>query len=90
MAHAPAAPDLSDLRHAIRNQPATPRALDRSGDFERGLAESDTTPTRSYVWPYHLHGSIGPSCAVADWNHGRPIVWSGSQNPTCCAAILPP
>ncbi len=77
----PAAPDLSDLRHAIRNQPATPRALDRSGDFARGLAESDTTLTRSYVWPYHLHGSIGPSCAVADWNHGRPIVWSGSQNP---------
>ncbi|AUC56055.1 aldehyde dehydrogenase (plasmid) [Sagittula sp. P11] len=77
----PSAPDLRDLRHAIRNQPATPRALDRSGDFEKEMAEADTTLSRSYVWPYHLHGSIGPSCAVADWNNGRPVVWSGSQNP---------
>ncbi|OIQ26956.1 MAG: aldehyde dehydrogenase [Alphaproteobacteria bacterium MedPE-SWcel] len=77
----PAAPDLSDLRHAIRNQPATPRALDRSGDFLRGLEESDQTLSRTYVWPYHLHGSIGPSCAVADWRDGAPVVWSGSQNP---------
>ena len=77
----PAAPDLSDLRHAIRNQPSTPRALDRTGDFDRGMAESETTLSRTYVWPYHLHGSIGPSCAVADWNGGAPVVWSGSQNP---------
>lgn len=77
----PPAPDLSDLQHALRDQPATPRPLDRSGDYDKGLGESDTRLSRTYVWPYHLHGSIGPSCAVANWNGGAPIVWSGSQNP---------
>ncbi|WP_420326125.1 molybdopterin cofactor-binding domain-containing protein [Mameliella sp.] len=77
----PANPDLTDLKHALKGAPSTPRALDRSGDFEQGMAEADTRLARTYVWPYHLHGSIGPSCAVADWNGGQPIVWSGTQNP---------
>ncbi|MFV0243605.1 MAG: molybdopterin cofactor-binding domain-containing protein [Qingshengfaniella sp.] len=77
----PVAPDLSDLRYAIRNQPATPRVVDETGDFAQAITQTDPSLTRTYVWPYHLHGSIGPSCAVADWNDGAPIVWSGTQNP---------
>ena len=36
---------------------------------------------RTYVWPYQMHGSIGPSCAVADYQDGHSRVWSGTQNP---------
>src|SRR5260370_16989784 len=36
---------------------------------------------RTYVWPYQMHGSIGPSCAVADYQDGTIRVWSGTQNP---------
>src|SRR6266567_5676693 len=36
---------------------------------------------RTYIWPYQMHGSIGPSCAVADYQDGRVRVWSGTQNP---------
>ena len=36
---------------------------------------------RTYVWPYQMHGSIGPSCAVADCQDDRIRVWSGTQNP---------
>jgi nicotinate dehydrogenase subunit B len=36
---------------------------------------------RTYVWPYQIHGSIGPSCAVADYGNGGVRVWTGSQNP---------
>ena len=36
---------------------------------------------RTYVWPYQMHGSIGPSCAVADYQDGAIRVWSGTQNP---------
>ncbi|PII39306.1 hypothetical protein T190_07510 [Sinorhizobium meliloti CCBAU 01290] len=36
---------------------------------------------RTYVWPYQMHASIGPSCAVADYSDGRLTVWSGTQNP---------
>jgi nicotinate dehydrogenase subunit B len=77
----PEMPDLKDLKHALKDAPSVPRALDRSGDFARGIEEADTHLSRTYVWPYHLHGSIGPSCAVAEWNDGQPVVWSGTQNP---------
>lgn len=77
----PSIDDMENLRDTLKAQPSTPRTLDRSGNFTRGIAECDVTRTRTYIWPYHEHGSIGPSCAVADWNDGNPVVWSGTQNP---------
>ncbi|MER5173661.1 molybdopterin cofactor-binding domain-containing protein [Thioclava kandeliae] len=77
----PVGPQTGDLASALKEAPSTPRRLDESGDFSKGLAESDRSFSRRYVWPYHLHGSMGPSCAVADWNDGKPIIWSGTQNP---------
>lgn len=78
----PPIPDLGgDLAGSLKDAPSTPRLLDSSGDFDRAIAECGIRLERRYVWPYHLHGSIGPSCAVADWNDGAPVVWSGSQNP---------
>lgn len=32
-----------------------------------------------YTRPYQAHGSIGPSCAVAQWNGGKLRVWSHTQ-----------
>jgi nicotinate dehydrogenase subunit B len=43
---------------------------------------------RTYVWPYQMHGSIGPSCAVADFADTRIRVWSGTQNPHVLRADL--
>lgn len=77
----PEIPDMADLRRTLKDHPSTPRSLDRSGDFTKGIAECEIERERTYVWPYHEHGSIGPSCAVADWSDGSPIVWSGTQNP---------
>jgi CO/xanthine dehydrogenase Mo-binding subunit len=34
----------------------------------------------SYRWPMQTHGSIGPSCGVADVRADRVAVWSASQN----------
>ena len=34
----------------------------------------------SYRWPIQTHGSIGPSCGVADVRADRATVWSSSQN----------
>ena len=33
----------------------------------------------SYFWPMQSHGSIGPSCAVADVRADRATVWTASQ-----------
>ena len=32
-----------------------------------------------YTRPYQCHGSIGPSCAVAQWQDGKLAVWTHSQ-----------
>ena len=32
-----------------------------------------------YTRPFQLHGSIGPSCAVAQWTDGKLRVWTHSQ-----------
>ena len=46
----------------------------------------------SYRWPIQTHGSIGPSCGVADVRVDRVTVWSSSQNThgfqATCARVL--
>ena len=50
------------------------------------------TLTAQYRWPIQTHGSIGPSCGVADVRDGRATVWSSSQNvhgfQATCARLL--
>jgi nicotinate dehydrogenase subunit B len=38
-----------------------------------------TTLSAEYTRPYQAHGSIGPSCAVAQWDQGKLRVWCHSQ-----------
>ncbi|MFY3384088.1 molybdopterin cofactor-binding domain-containing protein [Paracidovorax sp. MALMAid1276] len=82
------------IAQAIRANPATQRRLVDEGDVDAALAAADTAMPRTYVWPYQLHGSIGPSCAVADWRaqddagHPRMTVWAGTQNPHVLRADL--
>lgn len=75
------APELSDLENALRKHPATPRILLEEGDVERALGALEKRLDRTYVWPYQMHGSLGPSCAVADVRADGITVWTGSQNP---------
>ena len=85
----PPLPDLDgDLAGSLKDAPSTPRLLDQTGNFETAIAGCGIRMARRYVWPYHLHGSIGPSCAVADWNGGAPLVFSGTQNPHLLRADL--
>ncbi|KAG1256585.1 hypothetical protein G6F68_009713 [Rhizopus microsporus] len=77
----PPAPRLDNLAEAIRAQPARARPLIEDGDVDAVCADAATHLRRSYVWPYQMHASIGPSCAVADFRDGRLTVWTGSQNP---------
>ncbi len=50
------------------------------------------TLAASYRWPIQTHGSIGPSCGVADVRADRATVWSSSQNThgfqATCARLL--
>jgi nicotinate dehydrogenase subunit B len=84
----PALPDLGDIPTALRANTSIPRLLMDRGDVEAARATAATPLDRSYVWPYQLHGSIGPSCSLADWRPDGLTVWSGTQNPHMLRADL--
>src|SRR3979490_593763 len=77
----PTLPDLADVEKALRANPSTPRTLIDKGDVDAAIAAAAKPMQRTYIWPYQMHGSIGPSCAVADYRDGAIRVWSGTQNP---------
>jgi nicotinate dehydrogenase subunit B len=74
-------PDLNAPEKALRANPSTPRKLADRGNVDMALAGSAQPMNRTYIWPYQMHGSIGPSCAVADYGETGLTVWSGTQNP---------
>jgi len=84
----PGMPDQSDVAEAIRNNPSTQRRLVDIGNVDEAIAAADQQMARNYVWPYQLHASIGPSCALADWQSDHLTVWAGSQNPHVLRADL--
>ncbi|CAI1576711.1 xanthine dehydrogenase family protein molybdopterin-binding subunit [Serratia fonticola] len=76
-------PDLSlDKLHAtLEAMPKAERILRDDPGTTDALAAVATPVNVDYVWPYHLHASIGPSCAVAEVNAHQVEIWSGTQNP---------
>src|SRR6202047_2704402 len=77
----PTLPDMKDVETALRANPSTPRTLIDKGDVDTAISAAAKPMARTYIWPYQMHGSIGPSCAVADYQDGNIRVWSGTQNP---------
>lgn len=81
----PALPSLDAPAAAIAAAPAQRRVLLDEGSVDAARTQPDTiTLSRTYAWPFQMHGSIGPSCALADYRtpgDGRITVWSGTQNP---------
>ena len=53
--------------------------LVRKGEAQRTLAQASARITGEYHWPLQTHGSMGPSCAVADVKSDRATVWTASQ-----------
>src|SRR3954470_9346808 len=57
--------------------------MERIGGPAQTVLEKGS-PTRNkiqarYTRPFQLHGSIGPSCALAQWTDGKLRVWTHSQ-----------
>ena len=73
--------DLSDLAEALRANPDKVRPLEQKGDVDAALKNVRGTLRATYVWPYQMHASIGPSCGLASWADDLLTVWTGSQNP---------
>jgi len=58
---APTLPDLRDVETALRANPSSPRTLIDKGNVDAALAGAAKPMPRTYIWPYQMHASIGPS-----------------------------
>lgn len=84
----PDVPPLHDLAQALSTHASTPRVVAERGDVSAANASAPLRLQRRYVWPYQMHASIGPSCAVAHWQGEGLTVWAGTQNPHVLRADL--
>ncbi len=91
----PGMPNTQDSETALRRHASTPRQLIDEGEVDQALSQASQTLQRTYVWPYQMHASIGPSCALALWHgHSNPTmpfklqVWAGTQSPHALRADL--
>jgi CO/xanthine dehydrogenase Mo-binding subunit len=70
-------PDETDLRIWLKSQPVDSKDVDARGT--PASVPPARTVRRSYMRPYIAHGSIAPSCAIAQWNADGVHVWSHCQ-----------
>jgi nicotinate dehydrogenase subunit B len=75
-------PEQSNLWEHVRATPVAKDdvAVDR-GNPKAAIAGAAKKLTATYDFAVHTHGSMGPSCAVADVKDGRAEIWSPSQAP---------
>ena len=81
-------PAMSELEATMRRTSAETQQMTAAGDVDAALKSAARTLTASYRTPYQSHGSIGPSCAVAEVKDGRLTVWSATQGSWMLAGNL--
>ncbi|HWP34115.1 MAG TPA: molybdopterin cofactor-binding domain-containing protein [Thermodesulfobacteriota bacterium] len=75
-------PDMDKLYQVVRSTPvARDEVTINVGDVKGALAGAAKTLSATYDFAIHTHGSIGPSCAIAEVKDGKVTVWSASQAP---------
>jgi CO/xanthine dehydrogenase Mo-binding subunit len=83
-------PNMEDLHKTIRNLPEFPSGypkdvpggvLAKKGDVETGIRQAAEVVEATYYSAFNHHGSIGPSCAVADYRTDGVTIWCGTQTP---------
>ncbi len=72
-------PEMSELYPTLRAMQTTDKTLMDVGDVGGALAGAAKTAHATYEWPFQMHGSIGPSCAVADVRPDGATIWCASQ-----------
>ncbi len=70
-------PDENQLADWLKVQPAESSVI--SSKTAPQSRETKQTMRRQYSRPYIAHGSIAPSCAMAQWTGDRVRVWTHSQ-----------
>jgi nicotinate dehydrogenase subunit B len=73
-------PKHEELYEFVRNnKPVRDTLLVNSQDVDQALAGAATVVQATYHYPYQMHGSMGPSCAVADVQGDKATIYSPTQ-----------
>lgn len=73
-------PDENQLEAHIKSLPKSSRVDQQSETWSNQLLDAGLTRHQaSYFKPYIMHGSTGPSCALARYTDEKLVVWSHTQ-----------
>ncbi len=73
-------PEKAKLWEHVRNTKVVKdEELQKAGDTAQAMQGAAKKLSATYDFAVHTHGSIGPSCAVAEMENGKLTVWSASQ-----------
>ncbi len=73
-------PDQKQLWEYVRKTKINKdEVLQTAGNSAEALQRGAKKVTATYDFAIHTHGSIGPSCAIADFKDGKLTSWSASQ-----------
>jgi nicotinate dehydrogenase subunit B len=76
----PELPSQSGFFEYLQKQPSHDVLSVDSRDTEAQLASASSVIRAKYTYPYQMHGSVGPSCAVAEVKPESATVWSATQS----------
>ena len=82
-------PAMDEIYSYVRETPSLEdKVVASTGDAAKALAAASRRLEASYTTAVQTHGSIGPSCAVADVKDGSATIWSGTQGPNVVRAAV--
>ena len=76
----PPLPRQQDFYDHMRKQRSRDAYVVKSPDVDEQLTRAATVLKSTYLHPYQMHGSMGPSCAVADVRGNKATIWSPTQS----------
>jgi nicotinate dehydrogenase subunit B len=69
-----------DIHRELRTYPTETQSVKVVGDVDAAFPRAAKILKASYSTPFQMHGSIGPSCGIADVRDGAATVWCGTQH----------
>jgi nicotinate dehydrogenase subunit B len=74
-------PAFEAFESTLRKYPSKARTIVDDGDVRAAPANAAQAVSATYIWPYQLHATLGPSCAVAEMSDGKLTIWSSTRAP---------
>ncbi len=72
-------PKMEKLHAFIRRQATSDNIVREEGKVDSALRKATTRIKATYQQPFQAHASIGPSCAVADVQPDRAVIWCSTR-----------